>query len=132
MKTINYLCILLICFCLTNCNTNQSELDEIACAYIDSFTRFDNSKLLKLVDDSTRVEINEVFNDLESKGVLKQIQEEMKKYKVSTKVVERDINKEKNFAIIYVKLELKGEETKEIEHLVPFRYVNGHWKLTGL
>lgn len=130
MKTINYFCILLLCLNLTYCSKNQHDLDKAACAFVEATIRLDKETLLSLVSDSTAIDINQEFIDLESKVEL--IQEEIKKYSISTQVVDRDINEKDKYAIISVKMEIKGKNSLEKEFLIPFRYIDERWLIVSL
>lgn len=132
MKKINYISILLFCFCLTFCSTDQSDLDGIACKFVEATIHFDKNTLLELASESNQIEINKEFKDLESQGILKQLSSEIEKCKISTKVTERDINEKGNFAVITVKLKIESEQSLEIEMLIPFRNINGHWLVVNL
>lgn len=137
MKKINYLPLFLFCLILTCCHTtNQQDLDDIACRYIEALVRFDKSTLLELSDEATHPNVEKYFKDFSSQEELERAQIAINMCKILTEVTKRDINEKENYATITVKVEAKLEHinSKPIaadEFPVLLRKIDGRWLVVG-
>lgn len=137
MKKTNYLSLFLFCMILTCCHTtNQQDLDDIACRYIEALVRFDKTTLLELSDESSHPNVENYFKYFSSQEELELYQSTTNMCEILTEVTKRDINKKENYATITVKMEAKLEHinSKPIadqEFPVILRKIGGRWLVVG-